>query len=138
MDSEQRVEQAKERLERIKRDPERVLFSDFKGVSRSGAATVWVDMLGRMKRIHIPPHTLYEGAEPWLIGEIMSAYSAAQRSADFVDFDFAEFAQELDNALSLKDKIMPRMESAECSEKRRARSGRDDDDDWFDQESILR
>jgi len=55
----------KARLRKIKENPRQALFSEFKGRSRTGAITVWVDMLGRQKRVHIAPNTVREGDEQW-------------------------------------------------------------------------
>lgn len=138
MDADDRLVQAKERLARIKRDPERALFSDFKGVSPGGVVTVWVDVLGRMSRIHFAPNSLREGAEPWLIDEVMSAYSSARSSADLLDFDVAELARELDGALRLRDEVTSKPAPRRREPERSGRSRRDDDDDWFGQQSVLR
>jgi hypothetical protein len=45
-----RAEIMKARLDKIRADPERALFSDYKGLSPSGAVTVRVDLLGRLQR----------------------------------------------------------------------------------------
>lgn len=99
------AEQAQERFARIRRDPERALFSEYRGTSQSGAVTVWVDMIGKLSRVHIAPNTLYEGGEMWLTEEIASAYDAAKRAAEVLDFSMADLVQELDAAPALKERV---------------------------------
>lgn len=129
------AETMKERIAHIKSDPERALFSDFKGTAPSGAATVWVDLLGRLKRITFKPGILYEGGEPWLINEIMVAYQEAAKAANFLDFNLAEFARELNEAPALKQ----RMENEENERRRqREQSAKQDDDTYYEEGHFLR
>jgi DNA-binding protein YbaB len=129
------AEVMKARLEKIKSDPERALFSDFKGISSSGAVTVRVDLLGRLKRVEFNRGTLYEGGEPWLMEEIMAAYRQAVQAANFLNFDLADLAKELDQAPALK----ARMDNAE-NERTRGRAAVDDrdDDTYYDKGGFLR
>jgi DNA-binding protein YbaB len=131
----------KARLQKIKENPQQALFSEFKGVSRTGAITVWVDMLGRQKRVHIAPNTVREGDEQWLTDEINSAYKAANKAATFLDFDVAEFAQELRDLAALPNRApeqsAPSPSTAVPSHKRRPQ-GRTDDDEWFDDFTVQR
>ncbi|WP_158896153.1 YbaB/EbfC family nucleoid-associated protein [Amycolatopsis anabasis] len=127
------AELMKSRLGKIKDNPELALFSEFKGSSRSGAVTASVDLLGRLKRIHIAPGTLHEGAEQWLTDEISSACKAAQQAANFLDFDVAEFAAELENTPALKRKVDQNIaERAPAGERERRRRQPPDDDEWFE------
>ncbi|NIJ10075.1 DNA-binding protein YbaB [Saccharomonospora amisosensis] len=102
MTSPEHVAQLKARLAKIKQNPTEALFSEYKGTSRTGAVTVWVDLLGRHRRLHIAPGTVRDGDEQWLTEEINSAYEAASRAATFLDFDVAEFAQELRDVAALR------------------------------------
>lgn len=102
MTSPEHVAQLKARLAKIKQNPTEALFSEYKGTSRTGAVTVWVDLLGRHRRLHIAPGTVRDGDEQWLTEEINSAYEAASRAATFLDFDMAEFAQELRDVAALR------------------------------------
>jgi DNA-binding protein YbaB len=127
------AEMMKSRLGKIKENPELALFSEFKGVSPSGSVTVSVDLLGRLKRVHISPGTLYEGAEQWLTDEIAGAYRSAQKAANFLDFDAAEFAAELENTPALKAQVEHNIaERAPASERERTRRRPPDDDQWFE------
>ncbi len=129
------AETMKERITRIKSDPERALFSDFKGTTPSGAVTVWVDLLGRFKRIAFKPGILHEGGEPWLTNEIMMAYQEAARAANFLDFNLADFARELDEAPALKQ----RMDNAENERRRqREQSVQQDEDTYYEEARFLR
>ncbi|SFQ22403.1 Conserved DNA-binding protein YbaB [Amycolatopsis arida] len=101
MTSPEQVEALKARLHKIKENPRQALFSEFRGTSRSGAVTVWVDLLGRQKRVHIAPNTVREGDEQWLTEEINSAYESAREAATFLDFDVAELARELRDAAAV-------------------------------------
>lgn len=132
-DDAETAELMKSRLGKIKENPELALFSEFKGSSRGGAVTVSVDLLGRLKRVHIKPGTLYEGAEQWLTDEISSACEAARKAANFLDFDVAEFAAELENTPALKKKVEQNIaERAPASRRERERRQPVDDDEWFD------
>lgn len=134
----------KERIAKIKEDPGRALFSDFTGRS-PGGVTASVDLLGRLKRIEIRPGALYEGAEPWLIEEIMAAYREAVRAANYLDFDTAELARELDQAPALQERLRqdglrqdgPQQDRQERREPERVRPARTDDDDDVDQGGFL-
>ena len=123
------AQRMKERIAKIKEDPGRALFSDFKATS-VGGVTVSVDLLGRLKRVQLRPGMLYEGAEPWLIEEIMSAYGAAVTAANYLEFDSAEFARELDEAPGLKARLEATSSSADRSSR--------DRDEFFEQETFLR
>lgn len=79
------AEAMKERITQIKSDPEKALFSDFKGTTPSGAVTVWVDLLGRFKRITFKPGILHEGGEPWLTNEILTRNLAPGHIGDSVE-----------------------------------------------------
>lgn len=135
MDPQEMVAQAQERFAKIRRDPEKALFSEYKGVSPTGAVTVWVDMMGKLVRVHLAPNTMYEGGEPWLTTEIMAAHEAAKRAAETLDFSMADLVQELDNALQLKQRITAAPETA--TERTTARRP-DDDDESFENRSHLR
>lgn len=80
-----------ERLDRnieiATRDPERVINGNFKGTSRSGLVTVWVDVLGRVERVNLARGSVREGDEQLLIDEFMSANENARRNAEELDFD---------------------------------------------------
>lgn len=135
MDPQEMVAQAQERFAKIRRDPEKALFSEYKGVSPTGAVTVWVDMMGKLVRVHLAPNTMYEGGEPWLTTEIMAAHEAAKRAAETLDFSMADLVQELDNALQLKQRVTATPEpAAERTTTRRP----DDDDESFENRSHLR
>lgn len=123
------AELMKSRIGKIKDNPELALFSEFKGVSRGGAVTVSVDLLGRLKRVHIAPNTLYEGAEQWLSEEIASAGKAARKAANFLDFDVAEFAAELENTPELKGRVQQKVAERQPAVERERR--RPDDDEYF-------
>lgn len=136
MDPQEMVAQAQERFAKIRRDPEKALFSQYKGVSPSGAVTVWVDMMGKLVRVHIAPNTLYEGGEPWLTEELMAAHEAAKRAAEVLDFNLADLARELDDALALKQHVTAAPETPPVDRGRTA--PRPDDDEWFENRSHLR
>lgn len=124
------AEQAQERFARIRRDPERALFSEYRGISPSGAVTVWVDMIGKLARVHIAPNTLYEGGEVWLTEEITSAYEAAKRAAEVLDFSMADLVRELDAAPALKQRI--------SAAKPERRPETPPEDDSFENRTVLR
>ncbi|MEO6087807.1 MAG: YbaB/EbfC family nucleoid-associated protein [Umezawaea sp.] len=136
MDPQEMVTQAQERFAKIRRDPEKALFSEYKGVSPSGAVTVWVDMMGKLVRVHLAPNTMYEGGEPWLTTEIMAAHEAAKRAAETLDFSMADLVQELDNALQLKQRVTAAPEATPARERDSGRHP--DDDDSFENRSHLR
>ncbi len=129
------AQRMKERIAKIKEDPGRALFSDFKGTS-PGGVTVSVDLLGRLKRVELRPGMLYEGAEPWLINEIMAGYAAAVQAANYLEFDTAEFARELNDAPALKAKL--EADAHQHDEPRRQAAARPNDDEYFDQGSYMR
>lgn len=135
MDPQEMVARAQERFAKIRRDPEKALFSEYKGVSPTGAVTVWVDMMGKLVRVHLAPNTTYEGGEPWLATEIMAAHDAAKRAAETLDFSMADLVQELDNALQLKQRVTA---APEPVADQRPRAPRPDDDEWFENRSHLR
>ncbi len=120
----------KDRLGKIKENPELALFSEFNGTSRTGAVTVSVDLLGRLKRVHIEPNSLYEGAEPWLMGEIAAAADAARKAATFLDFDAAELARDLEQAPTVRQRVADKLEEqvADTDAKREPRDSPDDDE----------
>jgi DNA-binding protein YbaB len=129
----EQIEALKARLHKIKENPQQALFSEFKGRSRSGAVTVWVDMLGRQKRLHIAPNTVREGDEQWLTDEISSAYEAARDAATFLDFDMAEIARELRDLAALTMRAPGQPPAQSPAEPRRGRIPQDQsDDEWFD------
>lgn len=130
MHPQEMAEQAQERFARIRRDPERALFSEYRGTSQSGAVTVWVDMIGKLARVHIAPNTLYEGGEMWLTEEITSAYEAAKRAAEVLDFSMADLVQELDAAPALKQRV------STTSPQRRPEPPPDDES--FENRTVLR
>jgi DNA-binding protein YbaB len=136
MDPQEMVARAQERFAKIRRDPEKALFSEYKGVSPTGAVTVWVDMMGKLVRVHLAPNTTYEGGEPWLTAEIMAAHEAAKRASEALDFSMADLVQELDNALQLKQRVTAAPEPTAVDE--RATTRRPDDDEWFENRSHLR
>lgn len=97
----QRAQQsAADKIERMKNNPEAALFGEFEGRSQSGRVTVWVDLLGRVKRVRLAPNSVQEGSEPELNNEFMEACKNAQEEANFLNFDSAEIAHELNSALS--------------------------------------
>jgi hypothetical protein len=98
---------AQERFAKIRRDPEKALFSEYKGVSPSGVATVWVDLMGKLLRLHLAPNRLYEGAESWLTREIMAAHEAAKQAAEVLDFNMADLVREVDDTIHLKQRMDP-------------------------------
>ncbi|EHK89379.1 YbaB/EbfC family nucleoid-associated protein [Saccharomonospora azurea] len=122
------IQAMKDRLRRIRQNPEQALFSEFKGESRSGVVTVWVDMLGRQKRVHIAPGTVRDGDEQWLTDEINSAYAAAAKAATLLDFDLASLASELENAPRLRAHV----ESTTRPPQESRREERPGDDEFFD------
>jgi DNA-binding protein YbaB len=133
------AELMKNRLNKIKENPERALFSVFKGTSRSGSVTATVDLMGRLKNIHLAPNTLYEGGEQWLSEEIASAYQEAQRAASFLDFDLADLAAELENTPNLRRRVEESVARQQSdTERERARRRPSDDDDWFEGFNPLR
>jgi len=136
VDPQEMVAQAQERFARIRNDPEKALFSQYKGVSPSGAVTVWVDMMGRLVRVRIAPGTLYEGGEPWLAEEVVAAHGAAKRAAEVLDFDMADLARELDDALRLKQRVTAAPEAPPVG--RPGGAHRPDDDEPFENRSHLR
>lgn len=136
MDPQDMVAQAQDRFAKIRRDPEKALFSQHKGVSPSGAVTVWVDMMGKLVRVHLAPNTLYEGGELWLAKEILAAHEAAKRAAEVLDFSMADLVQELDGALQLKQRVAPEGETPRVDEPGSSH-GRDDDES-FENRSHLR
>jgi DNA-binding protein YbaB len=136
MDPQEMVAQAQERFAKIRRDPEKALFSEYKGVSPSGAVTVWVDMMGKLVRMHLAPNTTYEGCEPWLTTEIMTAHETAKRTAETLDFSMADLVQELDNALQLKQRVTAAPEATPAPERNSGR--RPDDDESFENRTHLR
>lgn len=141
MTNPQYIEALKARLQKIKENPQQALFSEFKGMSRSGAVTVWVDMLGRQKRLRIAPNTVREGDEQWLTEEINSAYEAARDAATFLDFDVAEFAQELRDVAALAKRVPEQSAApplAAVPRPERRPRNRPDDDEWFDDFTIQR
>lgn len=88
------------KLQKIRDNPQRVLFGEFRGRSSQGTVTVWVDILGRLKRIELRPGAAYDGAERELSGQIVEAYGRAVDAADFIDFDAAELAHQLNEAVT--------------------------------------
>lgn len=74
--------------------------SQFKGTSASGAITVRVDLIGRLKHIHIAPGTPRAGTEPWLQQEIHNAYAQAQRAAPFLGTDSSPVRDRIDRDAS--------------------------------------
>lgn len=122
------IARAEERFAKIRQDPEQAVFGEFRGVSPGGAVTVWVDMLGRLRRCHVAPGSLHDGAESWLVGEFMAAHEAAKRSADVLDFDMTDLARELDSAPRVRDAAT---RSAASSPPARG------DDDWFENQNVL-
>ncbi|EHR53169.1 hypothetical protein SacmaDRAFT_4999 [Saccharomonospora marina XMU15] len=141
MTSPEHVAQLKARLAKIKQNPTEALFSEYKGTSRTGAVTVWVDLLGRHRRLHIAPGTVRDGDERWLTEEINSAYEAASRAATFLDFDMAEFAQELRDVAALRPRneassqTTPPPESETRPRQERSQTQRrrgEGDDEFFD------
>ncbi|HET9142705.1 YbaB/EbfC family DNA-binding protein [Actinophytocola sp.] len=129
------AQRMKDRIAKIKEDPGRALFSDFTGTSRGGVS-VSVDLLGRLKRVDLRPGTLYEGGELWLISEIMAAYTAAVTAANYLEFDTAQLARELDEAPALKARI--EADTRQREQPRRPAATRPTDDEYFDQGSIMR
>lgn len=122
----------RDRLGKIKENPELALFSEFKGTSRTGAVTVSVDMLGRLKRVHIAPNSLYEGAEPWLMQEISAAAEAARKAATFLDFDAAELAKDLEQAPTVRQRVADKLEERSAGgSAQRDREDPPDDDEYF-------
>lgn len=117
---------AREKLEKIKQDPHRALFSEFTGTSPSGAVSVQVDLLGRFKHVRIRPGTLREGDESWLEGEIGAAHAEARRAADFLDFNLAELASELEDTPNLRRHVQEHEQQREQPPAPRR------DDDYFD------
>lgn len=117
---------AREKIEKIKADPQRALFSEFTGASSSGAVRVHVDLLGRFKSVHIERDTFREGEESRLEGEIKDAHERAQRAANFLDFNLAELASELEHAPTLQRHL------EEQAEQRDQRSSGRPDDEYFD------
>lgn len=105
MDPHEMVARAQERFAKIRRDPEKALFSEYKGVSPSGVATVWVDMMGKLVRLQLAPRSFYKGDESWLAKEIMTAHEAAKQAAEVLDFDMADLVREVDDAIHLKQRI---------------------------------
>lgn len=95
----------KDRLRKIRENPQQALFSEFKGTSRDRAITVHVDMMGRLKGLNIAPGAAYEGGERELVDGIMHAYRAAQDAANVLDFNLADLARELNDAPNLKAAI---------------------------------
>lgn len=132
------IQAMKDRLRKIREPPERALFSEFEGVSRRGAVTVWVDMLGRRKRVHIAPNTVREGDEQWLTEEINSAYAAAN-AATLLDFHLASLANELENTPGLRARVESKSspDQPEQSQRRSRREG-PGDDEFFDGFGIRR
>jgi hypothetical protein len=129
------AQRMKERIAKIKEDPGRALFSEFKGTS-PGGVTVSVDLLGRLKRIELSPGTLYEGGEPWLMTDIMTAYTAAVTAANYLEFDTAELARELDGAPALKARI--EADTRQREQPRRPRGASLTGDEFFEQDSFMR
>lgn len=123
------AQRMRERIAKIKEDPGRALFSDFKGTSHGGV-TVSVDLLGRLKRIELLPGTLYENGEPWLMTEIMDAYQKAVTAANYLEFDSAELARELNEAPALKAKIEHDTRDRE-EQRPQPRGQAADDDEYF-------
>lgn len=97
---------------------------------------MWVDMMGKLVRVHLAPNTMYEGGEPWLTAEIMAAHEAAKRASEALDFSMADLVQELDNALHLKQRVTAAPEPAVADQ--RTTASRPDDDEWFENRSHLR
>jgi hypothetical protein len=105
MEPHEMVARAQERFAKIRRDPEKALFSEYKGVSPSRVATVWVDLMGKIVRLELAPNSLYEGAESWITGEIMAAHEAAKQAAEVLDFNMSDFVREVDDAIHLKQRM---------------------------------
>lgn len=74
-------------IERANADPQAVLQGGFRGRSRSGAVTVWVDALGRVDQCHLAPDSVREGDERRLAADFIEAVAAARRAADGLDAD---------------------------------------------------
>jgi DNA-binding protein YbaB len=125
------AEVMKDRLEKIRSDPERALFSDFKGHSPHGTVTARVDLLGRLKRVEFQPHTLSEGGEQQLMDDIMAAYQQAVQAANFLNFDLAELAQELDTTPALKARMAAKPAA-------RPQANDRDDDTYYNEGGFLR
>lgn len=118
------VYQAKEKLNKIKENPQKALFSDFEGESKNSAVRVEVDVLGRMTNVQIRPGSCYEGSELQLQADINEANNAARKYADLLEFDRSSLAQELDQAPGVKQQL---------EQDERSRSAQDrSDDDFFE------
>ena len=129
------AQRMKERIAKIKADPGRALFSEFKGTSPGGVA-VSVDLLGRLKRLELQPGTLFEGGEPWLMAEIMTAYTAAVTAANYLEFDTAELARELNDAPALKARI--EADTRQRQQPHRPPGASRTGDEFFEQDSFMR
>jgi hypothetical protein len=97
---------------------------------------VSVDLLGRLKRLELRPGTLFEGGEPWLMTEIMATYTAAVTAANYLEFDTAELARELDTAPALKARI--EADTRQREQPRRPRGASLTGDEFFEQDSLMR
>lgn len=124
------VRRAEERFAKIRKNPELAVFGQFRGVSPSGAVTVWVDLMGRLARLHIAPSTAHDGCEEWLTEEILAAHREANRAADLIDFNLADLALELDAALTLGQRVRQDRPAA-------VEGARPATDDGFDQQTVL-
>lgn len=63
-----------------------MLNGQFKGVSSSGAVTVWVDALGRVQRFHLAPGASRDSGEGFLVHDLIDANAKALRAAENLEF----------------------------------------------------
>lgn len=90
----ERIEQAMRQVEitaeRAARNPEAAVFGRFRGDSRAGTVTVWVDPLGRLDRVEIAPGSVLPGDETALATAVEEAGAAALASLAELTADYLE------------------------------------------------
>ena len=74
------MRRAVENAARAEANPAGVLAT-YEGRSRSGTMTVWVDYLGRLRRLAIEPGSVQEGDELGIATALMEAYTEARKTA---------------------------------------------------------
>jgi DNA-binding protein YbaB len=90
----ERIEQAMRQVavtaERATRNPEAAVLGRFRGDSRAGTVTVWVDPVGRLDHVKIAPGSVLPGDESALATSVEEAYAAALASLAELTPDYLE------------------------------------------------
>lgn len=94
---------------RAEADPAAVLGT-YEGRSRAGTMTVWVDHLGRMKKLAIAPGSVQEGDELGVATALMEAYTEARKAAvEMAGAGLSAYRQRADDdEFDQEDPLFPR------------------------------